>query len=367
MLPIPIPILITTFLALQKESGMTVTVGNDVKGFEDLTSQLLNKRDSKHIPEAKLVKEDLPEGEAGSETSAPIKRSSFKKGENVFDIDDDAEIEFTADKQLVKMKLAELKDRAAGDVAIKNRMHSLAEEKKKVQATLKEFGKIAKNDPLKALEYISKQVQESDSEFEYEKYLGALAKQAEELAQMDDAERRAHQAEKRLKEAEGELSQKQTEDLVRQKAQDSREALGISESQFDQASQMILSNEDLMESIENEDQFFQTVEEMVVKAQNQKRVENIISRVAPSESNNMDFIVELADVVEELLPDGSDADLQDIVAELIKTTPRGKVESRLSMKQRDSMPVEHMRTQGASDFQLLVEQLKEKRTDKTRR
>lgn len=355
-------------MALPKELGMTATttVQADVAGFEDLATQLMNKKDNKtSVPEAKLPREEIPTREEKAETEA--RRSSFRKGEQVFDIDDDAEIEFMADKQSVKMKLAELKDRAAGDVAIKNRLHSLAEEKKKVQGTLKEFGKIAEKDPLKALEYISKQVKDAGTEFEYERYLAALADQAEKLGRMDEKERRAHQAEKRLKEVEGDLSQKEIESLVRQQAQESRDALGITESQFNQAAQMVLGNETLMETIEDEKEFFSTVEEMVVKARSQKRVEAAISRVDPSESTNTDLIIELADIIEDLLPDGTEADLQEIVAEVLKPKSRGRAEARLSEKQRSSMPVEHLRTQGASEYQLLVEQLKEKRFEKPRR
>jgi hypothetical protein len=343
---------------------MTATVQADVSGFEDLASQLLSKRDSKPLPEAKLERADIPSKEERSE--ADVRRSSFRKGDQTFDIDDDAEIEFMADKSPVKMKLAELKDRAAGDVAIKNRLHSLAEEKKKVQGTLKEFGKIAQKDPLKALEYISKQVKEAGTEFEYENYLSALADQAEKLARMDDKERRAHQAEKRLEEVEGDLSQKQLEDLVRQQAQASSQALGITESQFNQAAQMVLNNPVLMETIETDQDFFGTVEEMVTKAKHQKRVESAISRVDPSEVTNSDLVIELADIVEELLPDGTDADIQDVVAEVLKPKVKSRVEARLSEKQRNSMPMEHMRAQGASDFQLLVEQLKERGQNKRR-
>lgn len=364
MLKIPFTTSLITFLALQGELGMTVTVQDDVKGFEDLASQLINKKDSRPIPEGKLTDRDLGAYEENNEPE--VKRSTFRKGESVFDIDDDAEIEFTADKQSVKMKLAELKDRAAGDVAIKNRLHSLAEEKKKVQGTLKEFSKIAEKDPLKALEYISKQVKEAGTEFEYDKYLAALANQAEKLARMDEKELRAHQAEKRLEEVEGDLSQKELEELVRQQSQVSRESLGITESQFNQAAQMVMDNPVLMESVENDQDFFSTVEEMVVKAQQQKRVELAISRVDPAEINNIDLVIELADIVEELLPDGTDQDLQDIVAEILKPKFKTRIESRLSEKQRNSMPIEQMKAQGASEFHLLVEQLKEKRLEKTR-
>ena len=89
----------------------------------------------------------------------------FKKGDQSFELDDDYEIEIMADKRPTKMTLRELKDRAAGDIAVKNRMHSLAEEKKRVQSTFKRFAEMAKNDPLGALEFISSKAKEADSGF----------------------------------------------------------------------------------------------------------------------------------------------------------------------------------------------------------
>lgn len=340
---------------------MTAVVDNDVTGFQDLASQLANKREAK-IPEAKLESNDIPTKEDRQvEANNNLKRYVFTKGDQKFEVDEDAELEFMADKQQVKLKLSDLKDRAAGDVAIKNRMHSLAEEKKKVQSTLKEFSKIAEKDPLKALEYISRQVKDAGTDFEYDKYLAALATQAEKLARMDEKERRAHLAEKKLEEVEGDLSQKRLEDLVRQKAQDSMDTLGITESQFNQAAQLVLGNSVLMEGIESEDDFFSTVEDMVSKANTQRAVQAAINRVDPAEGTNTDFIIELSEVVEELLPDGNESDIRDIVAELLKPKTKVKAEQRLSDKQRTSMPVEHLRTQGAGDYDLLVEQLKEKR------
>ena len=342
---------------------MTVTIESDVEGFNSLASQLLSNKEHKSQTQIPEKREEAPQEEIINE----IKRSSFRKGDQNFDVDDDAEIEFMADKQPVKMKLAELKDRAAGDVAIKNRMHSLAEEKKKVQSTLKEFGRIAEKDPLDALKYISKQVKEAGTDFEYEKYLSALADQADKLSRMDEKDRRAYKAEKRLQEVEGDLSKKNQENLIGQYAQESQENLGITESQFNRAAEMVLENPVLMESVGSEEEFFETVEEMVIKAKQQKRVEGIISKVDPSEVTNSDLIIELSEMVDDLLPDGTDQDLYDILSEVLKTKSKVKIESRLSEKQRASMPVEQMKAQGASDFHLLVEELKQKRLEKQNR
>ncbi len=351
---------------------MTTLIETDVAGYENLATQLIEKRSHKvSVPEAKMEASEMPSKEDVKEEStseqSTSRRSTFRKGDENFDIDDDAEIEFTADKQSVKMKLSELKDRAAGDVAVKNRMHSLAEEKKRVQGTLKEFSRIAEKDPLEALKYISKQVKEAGTDFEYDKYISALAGQAEKLSRMSEPERRAHQAEKKLEEVEGDLSQKEIEDIVRLKAQDSRASLGIEESHFNRAAQMVMENDVLMESVETEDDFFQTVEEVVIKSQNQKRIERLVGKVDPEEMNNKALIIEMSDIVERLLPDGTDKDLQDIIEEVLKPKTKLKAETRLSEKQRRSMPLEQMKAQGASDVHLLMEQLKEKRPDNSQR
>jgi hypothetical protein len=172
------------------------TVELSKSGYADLKSQILNSNSEK--PEAK--KEEKPEKQPSKENRKEAvpsnKKYTFSKGDKSYELDDDFELEFMADKRPTKMTLRELKDRAAGDVAVKNRMHSLAEEKKKIQATIKEFASIAKADPLASLEFISKMASEADSEFAYDKYIEALAEQAEKLGKMDEKERKAWELEK---------------------------------------------------------------------------------------------------------------------------------------------------------------------------
>ena len=56
----------------------------------------------------------------------------------------------------------------------------------------------AKKDPLAALEFISRKVNETDSEFQYNKYLEKLAEQAEKLGQMTEEQRKAWELEKNI-------------------------------------------------------------------------------------------------------------------------------------------------------------------------
>ncbi len=159
------------------------TIEMDQTGFADLKDQLITKKTGESDPNKELT--------AKRETAPPNKKFIFKKGDQSYELDDDFELEIMADKRLTKMTLRELNDRAAGDVAVKNRMHSLAEEKKKVQATFREFTDLAKTDPLGALEFISNKAKETDSEFEYNKYIEKLADHAEKLGRMDEKDRKA--------------------------------------------------------------------------------------------------------------------------------------------------------------------------------
>ena len=167
------------------------TVEMTKSGYNDLQNQLLNNKTDK------TEKVEAPEAKVKKETPSN-KKFVFKKGDQSLELDDDFEIEIMADKKPTKLTLKELKDRAAGDIAVKNRMHSLAEEKKKVQATFKQFAEMAKTDPLGALEFISERAKESDSDFAYDKYIQMLAEQAEKLGKMDEKERKAWELEKKL-------------------------------------------------------------------------------------------------------------------------------------------------------------------------
>lgn len=152
------------------------TVVMDHTDFTDLSNQIVNNKGQRtddtdirdKVAEAKESKREVPSS----------KKYVFRKGDQSLELDDDYEVEFMADKRPTKLTLRELKDRAAGDIAVKNRMHSLAEEKKRIQSTFKQFTDIAREDPLAALEFISGKAKESDSEFEYVKYMEKLGEQA---------------------------------------------------------------------------------------------------------------------------------------------------------------------------------------------
>jgi len=348
------------------------TVEMDNTGLAALTNQLL---DSKAVKNA-TTQQDIrtaPETKETRKEAPSAKRYVFNKGDQSVELDDDFEVEVMADKRPVKMTLRELKDRAAGDVAVKNRMHSLAEEKKRVQATFKDFATLAKNDPLAALEFISNKAKEADGDFEYNQYIEKLAEQAERLGKMNDEQRKAHDLEKKLKKAEENLSHKErTEAVVLRKQEMLADYPEIGDSEFGQMVDAVLSNEELLDGLENEHDVMEKVEELIQETLTQRDIMSVIEEINPAHLNDNRLIFSLSDQLRQN-PDLDEEDVRDIIRELIAPAQRQRapqhVDERtrdirtLSQKQRQAMPVQAMREQGASTYQILEQQLLEKRNE----
>jgi hypothetical protein len=351
----------------------STTVEMDRTGYSNLEDQILNNKGQKNPENV----QDIREKEESKEDKKEIissKKYVFKKGDQSLELDDDYEIEFTADKRPTRMTLRELKDRAAGDVAIKNRMHSLAEEKKRVQGTFKEFTELAKNDPLAALEFISNKAKESDSEFEYSKYIEKLAEQAEKLGQMDEKDRKAWELEKKLSKAEQDLSRKErTETVVLRKQEMLADYPEIGDQQFGQIVDAILQNDDLLEGVENEHDVMNKTEELIQEILTQKDLMSVIKDINPDHFHNEQLIFSLSDQLRQN-PDLDEEDVRDIIRELIgrkenvqnrstAMSQREKDQRTLSNKARQSTPMSSLKTQNVSPYELLSQQLTERKQE----
>lgn len=348
------------------------TVEMDRTGFASLEDQLLNNKGAKANPDQDI--REKPEPNESSRESHPSKKYVFKKGDQSLELDDDYEIEFMADKRPTKLTLRELKDRAAGDIAIKNRMHSLAEEKKRVQSTFKQFTDLARTDPLAALEYISNKANESDSDFEYSKYIEKLAEQAEKLGQMDEKERKAWELEKKLAKAEQDLSRKErTEAVVLRKQEMLATYPGIGDQQFGEMVDAVLANEELLEGLESEHDVMNKVEELIQETLTQRDIMSVIQDINPAYLNDNGLIFSLSDQLRQN-PDLDEEDVRDIVSQIIG--PAQRVQTRtpiqsdrqrdiqtLSRKARQGTAVRDLRTQSASPYELLTQQLMERKQE----
>lgn len=348
------------------------TVEMDRNGFQDLQQQLLNNKANKEVAED--IRDKVAPKEVKKETPSQSKKYVFKKGDQSFELDDDYEIEFMADKRPTKLTLRELKDRAAGDIAVKNRMHSLAEEKKRVQSTFKQFADLAKTDPLAALEFISNKATESDNEFEYSKYIEKLAEQAEKLGQMGEEERKTLELQKKLAKAEQDLSHKERQQAVVLRKQEMLvDYPEIGDQQFGQMVDAVLSNEELLDGVENESDVMDKVEELIQETLTQRDIMTVIKEINPEHLQNNDLIFSLSDQLRQN-PDLDEEDVRDIVRELIGTSDRVQKRSNpqtererdmrtLSNKARQGNSVTTLRNQNATPYELLTQQLLERKKE----
>ncbi|HNA62957.1 MAG TPA: hypothetical protein PKW79_07765 [Rhabdochlamydiaceae bacterium] len=352
------------------EAYASTTVEMDNNGYEDLATQLIESKGENPNQEGDIREKSEPkERERPSHTA---KKYVLRKGDQTFELDDDYELEMMADKRPMKLTLRELKDRAAGDVAVKNRMHALAEEKKRVQATFKEFASLAKNDPLGALEYISSKAKEADGDFEYNKYVEMLADQAEKLGEMNDEQRKAHELEKKLKRAEQDLSQKERQQAVVLRKQDMLSNYPeIGDSEFGQMVTAVLDSDELLNGAESEHDVMDRVEDLIQETLTQRDIMSVIRDINPSYLNDNQLIFSLSDQLRQN-PDLNEEDVRDILGEIIgKKAPartsradeREKDIRTLSSKQRQASPVRNIREQNADPYRLLEQQLLEKRDE----
>lgn len=333
----------------------------------EMMQQIVSQRSAK--PES-----DSEEGSATAD-AAPlppaVKKFAFLKGDQKFEVDEDAEIEMMADKQAVKLTLKQLKERAAGEIAVKNRMHSLAEEKKKVQGTFKEFARLSKNDPLGALEYIAKLANEADSEFAYEAYLGKLAEQAENIGKMTPEERKLWEREKKLSKAEQDLSQKERETNVALRKQEILERYPeIGDQDFGRMVDAVLENPALAKGIETEEQLLETTEELIAESLTQAAIKKAFVEVDPSFALDDETVFAISEQLKNN-PDFDEEDLNDIVKEIVgfqeapKEDPKLKeAQIALSKRHRAQTPKSQVPYSGASDYDILMHQLMEQKKQK---
>jgi hypothetical protein len=349
-----------------EHSYESTTVEMDHSGFASLQDQLLNPKQevSSDIREKSKLERSATENEKTPRSSN--KKFVLSRGDDKFELDDDYEIEFMADKKPTKLTLRELKERAAGDIAIKNRMHSLAEEKKRVSSTFKEFTTLAKRDPLAALEYISNKAKETDSDFEYAKYIEKLAEQAEKLGQMDEQQRKTYELEKKLAKTEENLSQQERQQAVVLRKQEMLSTYPeIGDSQFGQMVDAVLKNDDFLDEFSNESDVMDRVEELIQETLTQRDIMTVIRDINPKYMNDNELIFSLSDQLRQN-PDLDEEDVRDIVRELIApeeriqrpiSDQRQKDVRTLSSKARQAAPMSSIKRQNAEPFDILKEQL----------
>jgi hypothetical protein len=230
---------------------------------------------------------------------------------------------------------------------------------------------MAKTDPLAALEFISNKAKESDSEFEYSKYIEKLAEQAEKLGKMDEKERKAWELEKKLAKAEQDLSHKdRTQAVVLRKQEMLSDYPEIGDQQFGQMVDAILSNEEIAEGLNDENDVMDKVEELILETLTQKDIMSVIQDINPSYLKDENLIFSLSDQIRQN-PDLDEEDIREIIGAVIAPvqrrnpvqTSRERDIKTLSNKARQATPTASLKTQNADPYDLLKEQLLERKQE----
>lgn len=339
----------------------------DNQDYQELVSKLTSERESAPAVEVSTIDNPQVSEEPQSPQAPEVKRYKFYKGEEVFELDEDAELELKADKEIIRLPIKELRERASGDVAIKKRMHQLAEEKKKITSTLADFSRVAKDDPIGSLKYIVEKAQEVDPDFDYETFLTALGDQAERMSKMSPQERENEELKKRLREKEETMSRSQRIEKVGELAESLIEEFDISEHQLEEYSQLVSGNEELMAGVQTDEDFFDLVRMVHLETENQRRAVDALTKIDPKISADDPLIFEISRLLSDsdLSSDFDDQDLIDIAQGLLKPAASSKNRSSpqeiISHKMRQGADRGASVSKNMSDFEILAHKLKSER------
>lgn len=275
------------------------------------------------------------EGENASNSHEQDKRNAFKfaKGQKNWEVDDDAEFEFMADKQPVKMTLKEMRDAAAGGIAVRNRMRQLSEEKKTFREPFQEFSRTAKEDPLGALEKMFVAIQKVDPDASFSDFLNDLAAQAQKVARMEPNARKAYQLEKQLKDQEEKLSDSEQLVRINELKQELMTEMGLPEEKIYEFGQHILNHPVLSQGLETEEDLMDRIGDLAEEIEMQKASFEALRKYKTDMSPRDPLIFELSSLLKSN-PDFDQHDLDEIAAEVLGTVQRAKASQKLSKRQR---------------------------------
>lgn len=291
------------------------------------------------------------------------KKIRFQKGENIWDIDEDAVAEIKADKATRKLSAKEIRDKAAGEVAIENRMRELAEMKKESEKLVKNFNKLSKTDPLRAIELLIEHASKIDPEVKFDKFINDLAKQGESLEGMTDAERRAWELERKLQQKEQHIQDKENAEKFMTLRDDFVEQSGISHETFDQYAEVILNDEYLSKNIKNEEDLLKAVDNFNYEVAAQNTAYAAIKHVQPDIASDDPVIMEMADLLKKN-PEWTPEDVLEVVQGVFGESRKGKAAKILSRKQRSVVSDEDFEDANLSDFEYLKMKIEKDRLNK---
>ena len=318
---------------MQKKQELKIQRMNEEKN-------AIPKREARevHVRQTSADSEEMGgrvEEEGRSSRQAQEKRNgfSFQKGEKNWDVDDDAEFEFLADKKPVKMTLKEMRDAAAGGIAVRNRMRQIAEDKKALYEPYRDFSKTSKEDPLGALQKMFGAIQTVDPDADFDEFIADLAKQAQTLAKMEPSERKAYELEKELNDKKEKLTESEQMNRIAELKEELVAQTNLSDEKIYEFGQTILNHPVLSQTISNEEDLMERIGELAEEIEMQKVSLEALHKQNPDIPPNDPLVFELSNLLKQN-PDFDEKDLEDIAEEVLGSVQKAKASQRLSKKQR---------------------------------
>lgn len=267
-----------------------------------------------------------------SEQKAKGKGFKYKLGDDYFDIDDRALFQIKADGKTIDLSFGELRDAAAGGIAVRNRMRSLAEDKKKLLNPYKGFSKNAEQDPMLALKKVFNVIKQVDPDADFKKFLAGLGKQAQNLSKMSPSERKAYELEKELDETRENLSESERIAKIQERKQELI-GEGLSEDKIFEYGQGILQDPTLASTVRNEEDLFDRIEDLADEVSRQQAVLSALHKVDSSIKGNDPLVFELSQILDKN-PDFDEEDLEEIVSGVLRGVKKSTASQVLSKRQR---------------------------------
>lgn len=320
----------------------------DLAPYESLKLQIEEKKknalqkpkpDEVPVPESSGDSEQVGEGTEGEERATDNETAKgffrFQKGKTHYDIDPDAEIEFNADGKQVKMSLKQLRDAAAGGVAVRNRMRQLSEQKKAMLDPFVEAGNKAMDDPLGALKSMFSVVKKVNPKLDFKQFMQGLGKQAQSLSKMAPSERESYELKQQLEEEKQRSNKALNEAKMQRLSSELMSETGLSEEKIYQFGDEILKNPVLKNSIKDEEDLFTRIADLAEEVELQQASFDALKKFNSKITARDPLVFELSKVLRQN-PDFDERDLLDIAKGVVTNATRSDAARVLSKKQRSA-------------------------------
>lgn len=336
--------------------------------FAYLQQELQGDRDAvqEHETGEMDVRQQAQDGEGvdgGSEGRKQAHRGKtirFQKGDEIWEIPEDAIAEIKADKKLQQLKAFEMRDKAAGDIAVQNRMRDLAEKRKETETFVKNFNKFSKDDPLKALEYAVDYASRENPELKFDGFLNALAEQATRLSEMTEAERKSYKLERDLQEKEEKMQSYEVERNFNRLKTQYLEENDISSNEFDRYAQAVLEDPELVKAIGKEEDLIDAVRGLHYEVEAQRASYHSLKKFVPdlTEGDKQDerIILDFASILKDN-PDFTKEDVEEVLYRAVRGNRKRHASQSLSRKQRKSVSSKKHEEDSLSDYEYLKKAL----------